>query len=96
MVLPTWSITLIGSIAAVCSTAAFVPQVIRVWRLKRAEEISLITLLVLSIGSLVWLMYGLLISSWPVIVANGLTFALVLTILSLKVMWDRRSLPSAS
>jgi MtN3 and saliva related transmembrane protein len=96
MVVPTWLITLIGSIAAVCTTAAFVPQVIRVWRLKRAEEISLSTFLVLSIGSLVWLTYGLLISSIPVVVANGVTFVLVLTIVSLKLMWDRKSLPTAS
>jgi len=96
MDLPTWSITLIGLVAAVCTTAAFVPQVIRVWRLKRAEEISRTTFLALSIGSLVWLTYGLLISSLPVIVANGVTFALVLTILSLKVMWDRTSPASVS
>jgi len=96
MVLPDWSITLIGSIAAVCTTAAFVPQVIRVWRLKRADEISLITFLVLSIGSLVWLTYGLFISSLPVIAANGVTFILVLAILILKVTWDRKALPAAS
>jgi len=96
MVLPDWSITLIGSIAAVCTTAAFVPQVIRVWRLKRADEISLMTFLVLSIGSLVWLTYGLFISSLPVIAANGVTFILVLAILILKVTWDRKALPAAS
>jgi MtN3 and saliva related transmembrane protein len=96
MVLPNWSIVLIGSIAAICTTSAFVPQVIRVWRLKRADEISLTTFLVLSIGSLVWLTYGLLISSLPVIAANGATFALVLTILALKVKWDRRAAPSVS
>jgi len=96
MFLPDWSVTLIGSVAAVCTTAAFVPQVIRVWRLKRADEISLITFLVLSIGSLVWLTYGLLISSLPVIAANGVTFTLVLAILILKVTWDRKALPAAS
>ena len=92
----SWSITLIGLIAATCTTGAFVPQVIRVWRLKRAEEISLATFLVLSIGSLVWLTYGLFISSLPVILANGVTFVLVATILALKVMWDRRPSPMAS
>jgi MtN3 and saliva related transmembrane protein len=92
--LPDWSIILIGSVAAACTTAAFVPQVVRVWRLKRADEISFTTFLVLSLGSLVWLTYGLLISSLPVIAANGVTFALVLTILILKVKWDRKAIPS--
>jgi len=95
-VLSSSSMTLIGLIAAACTTSAFVPQVVRVWRLKRAEEISLTTFLALSIGSLVWLIYGLLVSSLPVILANGVTFALVLTIFSLKVKWDRRPSSSAS
>ncbi len=93
MIVPGWSIPLIGFAAAACTTAAFVPQVVRVWRLKRAEEICLVTVLALSIGSLVWLTYGLLISSLPIVLANGVTLVLVLTILLLKVMWDRRSSP---
>jgi MtN3 and saliva related transmembrane protein len=96
MDIPTWSITLIGSIAGVCTTVAFLPQVIRVWRLKRADEISLLTFLVFSIGTLVWLIYGLLVASWPIIVANGVTFVLSMTILSMKLKWDRRSSPAPS
>ncbi|HYA71396.1 MAG TPA: PQ-loop domain-containing transporter, partial [Thermoplasmata archaeon] len=51
MALPPWSATLIGSIAAVFTTAAFVPQVARVWRLKRADEISLTTFLAFAVGT---------------------------------------------
>ena len=76
------------------TTGAFIPQVVRVWRLKRADEISLTTFLVLSIGSLFWLVYGLFLSSWPIILANGVTFALVMTILALKLRWDQLPRPS--
>lgn len=89
MDLPAWSPTLIGSVAAVCTTAAFVPQAVRVWRLKRADEISFTTYLVFSIGTAVWLVYGILIDSIPVIAANAVTFALAVTILSLKLNYDR-------
>ena len=89
MVVPAWSITLIGSIAAICTTGAFVPQVIRVWRLKSAEEISLTTFLVFSVGTLAWLIYGLLILSYPVILANAVTLVLSLTMVSLKLNYDR-------
>jgi MtN3 and saliva related transmembrane protein len=92
---PPWTITAIGLAAGTLTTGAFVPQVVRVWRLRRAEEISFTTFLVLSIGSLAWLTYGLLVSSWPVILANSATFVLVLTILCLKVVWDRRSVEGA-
>jgi MtN3 and saliva related transmembrane protein len=89
MALPDWSITAVGLVAATCTTVAFVPQVVRVWRLKRADEISQSTFLVLSVGMLIWLGYGVLIDSWPLIVANGVTVVLTVTILALKLHWDR-------
>ncbi|MGD0249400.1 MAG: SemiSWEET transporter [Thermoplasmata archaeon] len=96
MDLPTWTITLIGSLAGACTTVAFLPQVIRVWRMKRADEISLTTFLVFSVGVLVWLVYGLLVASWPIIIANGVTLLLSLTIVSLKLKWDRSNSPTPS
>jgi MtN3 and saliva related transmembrane protein len=89
MSVPPWSATLIGSIAAVCTTGAFVPQVVRVWRLKRAEEISLTTFSAFAVGTSIWLVYGLLIASLPVILANGVTLALALAIVFLKLYYER-------
>lgn len=86
---PGWLPTLIGSVGAVCTTGAFVPQVVRVWRLKRADEISLVTFLAFAVGTSVWLVYGFLIDSIPVIVANGVTLVLALTIVVLKLSYDR-------
>lgn len=89
MSLPPWLPVLIGFAAAICTTGAFVPQVIRVWRMKRADEISAATFLLFSVGTLVWLLYGLFIGSLPVILANAVTMALAVTILFLKVRFDR-------
>lgn len=80
---------LVGAVAAACTTGAFVPQVVRVWRLKSAGEISLTTFSAFAFGTLVWLVYGLLIDSVPVILANAVTLVLSLTIVFLKLNYDR-------
>lgn len=83
------AINLIGSLAAVCTTISFVPQLVRVWKLRSAREISLIMFLVFSIGVFLWLVYGIFIGSFPVILANAVTLALSLAILGLKLRFDR-------
>ena len=85
---PSWFVNLIGSVAAVCTTISFLPQLIRVYRLKSAHEISLIMFLVFSFGVFLWVLYGIFIRSFPMIVANGLTLALSLAILGLKIRYD--------
>lgn len=86
--LPVWSITAIGSVAALCTTGAFVPQVIRVVRLKHAEEISLATFVAFSAGTFAWLVYGLLINSLPVVVANAATCALSVSIVLVRLKYS--------
>ncbi|HXY47132.1 MAG TPA: SemiSWEET transporter [Thermoplasmata archaeon] len=89
MAISPWLVESIGLVAGVCTTAAFLPQAIRVWRLKRADEISFTTFLAFSVGTIVWLLYGLLIGSIPVILANAITTVLALTILWMKLRYDR-------
>jgi len=81
---------LIGYIAAICTTISFLPQLVRVYRLKSAHEISLTMFLVYSFGVFLWLLYGISIGSFPVIVANALSLVLSLAILALKIRYDRR------
>jgi MtN3 and saliva related transmembrane protein len=88
--LPAWAVSLIGSTAACCTTISFVPQLIRVWKLKSAREISLTMFSVFSAGVFLWLVYGIFIRSFPIILANAITLALSLTILALKLRYDRR------
>ena len=77
--------------AAFSTTASFVPQLVRVWRRKSASDISLTMFLLFSFGLVCWLVYGLGIGSVPVTVANAVTLALSLAILTLKLRYDRRS-----
>jgi MtN3 and saliva related transmembrane protein len=79
----------LGFAAAFCTTAAFVPQLVRVLRLRSAREISLPTFLLFSVGVFLWLLYGLYTGSKPVIASNALTLVLSLSILALKLRYDR-------
>lgn len=89
--LPRPVFDLIGSIAAFCTTLSFLPQLARVWRRKRADDISLTMFLLFSFGVACWLVYGLGIGSLPITVANGLTLTLALAILVLKLKYDHRA-----
>lgn len=82
----------IGYIAATCTTLSFLPQLIRVVRLRSAREISLGMFLIFSVGTALWLTYGLLAHSKPVVAANAVTFVLSISILVLKLRFDRNAL----
>jgi MtN3 and saliva related transmembrane protein len=74
----------IGFAAAACTTLAFIPQALRVWRTRSAEDISLAMYLVLVTGVMLWIVYGLRIHSQPLIVANTVTLLLAGTVLAGK------------
>ena len=80
----------LGFLAAFCTTAAFVPQLARVLRLRSARDISLPTFLMFSIGVFLWLLYGIYIGSKPVIASNCVTLLLSVSILALKIRYDRQ------
>ncbi len=65
--------TIIGFIAAFFTTFSMMPQVIRIWRLKEARDISLWMPIMILIGSVLWLIYGVLIKQIPVIFANSIS-----------------------
>jgi MtN3 and saliva related transmembrane protein len=81
----------LGFAAAFLTTAAFVPQLIRVLRLRSAREISLPTFIMFSLGVFLWLLYGVYTGSKPVIASNIVTLALSLSILVLKLRYDRNA-----
>ena len=78
---------LIGSAATCCTSISFVPQLLRVRRLKSARDISLV--MFFSFGVFLWLVYGIFIHSFPVILANSVTLFLSLAVLVLKLHFDR-------
>lgn len=77
----------IGYIAATLTTIAFLPQVIKTWKLKETRDISLLMFLILSIGIILWTVYGFIIKDLPVIIANSITFILCIIILFLKLKY---------
>jgi MtN3 and saliva related transmembrane protein len=78
--LTTW----LGLAAAACTTIAYVPQVMKAWRSKSTSDISLGMFALMVTGIALWLIYGLLLSDLPLIVANAATLCLVAFILLLK------------
>ena len=84
------AVNLIGFLAAACTTISFVPQLVRVWQLRSARVISLIMFSVFSCGVFLWLLYGILVRSVPIILANAISLALSLGILALKLRFDRK------
>ncbi len=77
-------IQIIGLAAAACTTIAFVPQVIKIWKSKSAKDLSLGMFLIFFIGVCLWFTYGLIIGDWPIIIANAATGILAGTILYFK------------
>jgi len=79
----------LGFVAAFCTTAAFVPQLVRVMRLRSARDISLPTFLLFSVGVFLWLLYGLYTGSMPIILCNAANLFLSMSIVFLKLRFDR-------
>ena len=81
----------VGAAAALLTTVAFVPQVLRTLRTRDTRAISLGMYVLFSTGVALWAVYGLLIGSWPVILANAVTLALALVVLWHKSASVRRA-----
>ena len=77
-----------GMAAGTLTTVAFIPQVIKTWRSRSADDISMFMFLLFSTGVLMWLVYGLTLNSWPMIIANGITLILAISIIVMKVVFD--------
>lgn len=75
----------IGLIAGLLTTIAFVPQLTKTWKSKSAKDVSLVMLMTFTTGVLLWLIYGLLIQAAPIIAANAVTLLLAGAILVLKI-----------
>jgi MtN3 and saliva related transmembrane protein len=75
----------IGFIAASLTTIAFVPQVRKVWRTRSAKDVSLGMYSLFTLGVAMWLVYGILIQAWPVIVANAITLVLAGAVLVMRI-----------
>jgi MtN3 and saliva related transmembrane protein len=78
---------LIGFLAALLSALSMAPQVVKVYRTKKTEDLSLWAFSVLSSGLLLWLIYGILIQSPPVIIGNTVGCGFSLYIVYMKIRY---------
>ena len=85
----TLNVQFFGYFAAILTTLAFLPQLIKTLKTKKAEDVSLITLIMFLIGVLSWIIYGYKISSKPILIANVVTFILNLLILIFKIVYSK-------
>ena len=80
-------VTILGLLAAACTTGSFIPQVIKTLKTKHTKDLSLATFSVLSVGLLLWLVYGLITRDVPLIAANSISLVLGLIIVGSKVKY---------
>lgn len=77
----------LGLIAGALTTVAFIPQVVKIWKSKHTLDISLGMFSIFSAGVFLWLLYGIQLGAVPIILANGITLVLSLTILVFKLRY---------
>ena len=80
----------LGFAAATLTTVAFVPQAWKTWKSRSADGVSLRMYLIFTLGVALWLVYGTLLGSRPMIVANIVTLALAVFILYMRIRYGRR------
>ena len=74
----------IGIIAGTLTTLAFLPQVLQVLKTRSTQDISLVMYIVFTTGVGFWLLYGILLGAWPVIISNVVTLVLAMIVLVVK------------
>jgi len=78
-----------GYFAAILTTIAFIPQLIKTLKTKKADDVSLTTLIMFLTGVAAWIIYGIQISSKPILIANIITFLLNFLILVFKLIYSK-------
>ncbi|MFM6331151.1 MAG: SemiSWEET transporter [Dolichospermum sp.] len=80
-------ITILGLVAGVLTTVAFLTQMFQIWLTKSAKDVSFVMLIIFMSGLCLWLIYGIIIGALPIIMANGVTLFFNLIILWLKIKY---------
>ncbi len=78
-------VELIGYVATTLSIISFVPQFMKSWKTKSTKDVSFQMYFIFTVSQVLWLVYGTLIHSWPLAIANAIIFSLSLAILILKI-----------
>ena len=87
--MPLPSTELVGYLAAALTTCSFIPQAWLTFRTRDVRGVSLGMYTAFTFGIALWLLYGLLLSAWPIVIANAITLALAAAILLMKLRYGR-------
>ncbi len=79
------SVTWIGYIAAIFTTASFLPQVYKLWKTRKTKGLSLPMYLIYTTGVFFWALYGFFLHDLAIIIANAITFILVVPIVLMEI-----------
>ena len=74
----------IGSAAATLTTVAFIPQAWKIFRSRNTADISLGMYALFTLGVALWLIYGILLAAWPIVIANSITLVIAGAVLVMK------------
>ena len=77
----------VSALAAILTTAAFVPQALHIIRHRETKAISLMMHVAFASGVALWLVFGVLIGNWAIIVSNAITLVLTLAIVGMKIRY---------
>lgn len=77
----------VSALAAVLTTAAFVPQALHIIRHRETKAISLVMYVAFASGVALWLVFGVLIGNWAIIISNAITLVLTLAIVGMKIRY---------
>jgi MtN3 and saliva related transmembrane protein len=84
------SVDWVGLLAGALTTIAFVPQAVKIWMTKSADDVSYLMFGIFSVGIVLWLAYGIALGAMPIIVANVVTLVLSVLVIALKVRYSGR------
>ncbi|MBU1091119.1 MAG: SemiSWEET transporter [Candidatus Omnitrophica bacterium] len=85
-----WEI--VGFLAAFLTMFGFLPQVIKIYRTKSVKDLSLLAILQLMLGIFLWLIYGIYLKNFVIILANSVTFLILLATLVLFIKYNKKSI----
>ncbi len=78
---------ILGYSAGAVTSLTFLPQVIRTWKLKSAGDISLLMFLIAAINEVMWILYGVLLGNWVIILTNSIVLSMSLTMIGFKLKY---------
>jgi len=80
-------VDILGYAAGAITSLTFLPQVIKTWKEKSAKDVSLLMFIIAAINEVMWIVYGVLLNNWVIILTNSIVLAMSLTMIYLKLRY---------